>query len=149
MTVHTETRLVTVPADLLFDLVADVERYPEFLPMWKSARIASWDGPSTYFTEQEVGFGPINESFLTRTVLSRPAMIDVTSSDRLFRTFNIRWNFAHVEGGCRIGIQLHWEANSFFLQKGIDAVLPRTARMMVNAFENRARQLMRRQRPAR
>lgn len=149
VTVHIENRLVPVPAELLFDLVADVERYPEFLPMWKSARIRNWDGPSTYVTEQHVGLGPINERFLTRTVLARPARIDVSSEDKLFREFYIRWNFAPAQGGCRTGIELQWQVRSFLLQKGIDAVLPRTARMMVSAFETRARNIILRQRSAR
>ncbi len=139
MTVYRESRTVSAPADLLFDLVADVERYPEFLPMWKRARIQHWDGPSTYFTEQEVGFGPIRERFTTKTVLARPASIAVISSDRLFREFFIHWNFADAGDNCQIGIQLKWQARSFLLQKGIDLVLPKTAEMMVDAFERRAR----------
>lgn len=138
MTVHCETRIIPAPADLLFGLVADVERYPEFLPMWKWARIRRWDGPSTYYTAQNVGFGPIRERFETKTVLAYPASIVVTSPDRLFREFYIRWDFADVPGGCQIGIQLKWQARSFVLQKGIEIVLPKTAKMMVDAFERRA-----------
>lgn len=149
MTAHIESRLVSAPADLLFDLVADVERYPEFLPMWKSARIRSWEGQSVYYTEQEVGFGPISERFVTKTLLAQPAAIEVTSDDRLFREFYIRWNFAQVDAGCRIAIELKWQARSFLLQKGIEAALPRTARMMISAFETRARQVLRRQNVAR
>lgn len=144
MTVHTESRIVSAPAELLFDLVADVERYPEFLPMWKSARIRRLEGPSTYYTDQEVGFGPICERFLTETILDRPVSIIVTSSDPLFREFYIRWGFANVAEGCQTSIQLKWQARSFLLQKGIDIVLPKTAEMMVDAFERRARDVIRR-----
>lgn len=144
MTVHTESRVVSAPAQLLFDLVADVERYPEFLPMWKWARIRRWEGPTTYYTEQEVGFGPIRERFATETVLARPDSIVVTSFDPLFREFYIRWSFADAGEGCLTGIQLKWQARSFLLQKGIDMVLPKTAEMMVDAFERRARDVTRR-----
>lgn len=143
MTVYSESRVVCAPADLVFSLVADVERYPEFLPMWKWARIRRWDGPTTYYTEQEVGFGPIRERFDTKTVLTEPASIVVTSPDLLFREFFIHWNFTEVPGGCQIGIQLKWQASSFLLQKGIDVVLPKTAQMMVDAFERRARNVIR------
>lgn len=143
MTVHSESRIVSAPADLLFSLVADVERYPEFLPMWKWARIRRWDGPSTYYTAQNVGFGPIRERFETKTILAPPESIIVTSSDALFREFYIRWTFAEVPEGCQTGIQLKWQARSFLLQKAIDMVLPKTAEMMVDAFETRAHDRMR------
>ena len=148
MTVHSETRVVYAPVDMLFGLVADVERYPEFLPMWKWARIRRWDGPSTYYTEQEVGFGPIRESFETKTILTNPSSIVVTSTDRLFREFFIHWSFAEVPGGCQTGIQLKWQARSFLLQKGIEVVLPKTAQMMVDAFERRAWAVIRRANPS-
>jgi coenzyme Q-binding protein COQ10 len=144
MTVHSETRVVRASADMLFGLIADVERYPEFLPMWKWAKIRRWDNPSTYYTEQEVGFGPIRERFESKTILAHPASIVVTSSDRLFREFYIRWNLADVTEGCQTGIQLKWQARSFLLQKAIDVVLPKTAEMMVDAFERRARDFIRR-----
>jgi coenzyme Q-binding protein COQ10 len=143
MTVCTENRIVSAPADLLFSLVADVERYPEFLPMWKWARIRRWDGPSTYYTAQNVGFGPIRERFETKTILAPPESIIVTSSDALFREFYIRWTFAEVPEGCQTGIELKWQAQSFLLQKAIDMVLPKTAEMMVDAFETRVQDILR------
>jgi coenzyme Q-binding protein COQ10 len=143
MTVYTESRIIFAPADLLFRLVADVERYPEFLPMWKWACIRRWDGPSTYYTAQDVGFGPIRERFDTKTTLAPPESIIVTSSDRLFREFYIRWTFAEAPKGCRTSIELKWQARSFLLQKGIEVVLPKTAEMMVDAFEKRAHDVMR------
>jgi coenzyme Q-binding protein COQ10 len=143
MTVYSESRIVSAPAGLLFSLVADVERYPEFLPMWKWARIRRWDGPSTYYTAQNVGFGPIRERFETKTVLEPSKSIIVTSSDPLFREFYIHWTFSEVPEGCQIGIQLKWQAHSFLLQKAIDIVLPKTAGMMVDAFETRVQDVMR------
>ena len=144
MTVYTESRIVSAPADLLFSLVADVERYPKFLPRWTWACIRRWDGPSTYYTAQNVGFGPMRERFETKTVLAPPESIIGTSSDSLFREFYIRWTFADVPEGCRIAIELKWQAQSFLLQKAIDMVLPKTAEMMVDAFETRVQDVMRR-----
>ena len=142
MTVYSERRVVSAPPDLLFGLVADVERYPEFLPMWKWARIRRWDGPSTYYTAQDIGFGPIRERFETKTVLAPPTSIVVTSPDRLCQEFYIRWDFAEVQGGCRTGIELKWQARAFLLHKGIEVVLPKTAEMMVDAFAKRAQDAM-------
>ncbi|TVR98380.1 MAG: type II toxin-antitoxin system RatA family toxin [Rhodospirillales bacterium] len=142
MSVHTESRFVPAPPHMLFDLVADVERYPAFLPMWKAARIRKRESGAVYYTEQRVGIGPINERFTTRTVLGRPAWIEVTSSDRLFREFFIRWHFAPAEGGCRVGVELCWQVRSRLLQQAIDLVLPKTTGAMIGAFEHEAKRGM-------
>jgi coenzyme Q-binding protein COQ10 len=143
MTSHRERRLVPVPAETIFDLVADVERYPEFLTLWRSARVYARE-EGGYFTEQEIGLGPIRERFRTRTRLSRPDFIDVTSIDPLFKAFRIRWDFVPVGAGVEVSIAMTWEVRSRLLQKGIDAMLPMTATRMVTAFEERARAVQRR-----
>lgn len=137
MSTHRANRLVAVPREALFDLVADVERYPQFLSLWKSARIYRHDG-DTYYTEQEVGLGPINERFRTRTDLHPYERIDVSSIDPLFRTFGIRWYFQPHRAGTRVEIDLRWEVHSRLLQMAIDSALPMTADRMVTAFAERA-----------
>jgi coenzyme Q-binding protein COQ10 len=142
MTTHREARFIRAPADTVFDLVADVERYPEFLPMWRHARVYQRQG-DVYLTEQEIGLGPISERFRTRTELRRPDRIDVTSDDVLFRAFHIRWGFQPVRSGCRASIELTWEVRSWPLQAAIDLLLPTVARTMVDAFQRRAGQVER------
>lgn len=137
MTRHREERLVAVPRQVIFDLVADVERYPEFLPMWREARVRD-RAEDHYDTDQLVGFGPVVERFSTRTALWPPETIEVTSGDRLFRRFLIRWRFLEDDAGCRAVIELDWKVRNPLLQKAIDFVLPQTARMMIDAFEQRA-----------
>ncbi len=137
MTRHATSRTVRVARSLLFDIVADVERYPEFLPMWKQARVTDRQG-SVYGTVQLVGFGPIRENFATRTVLTPPDSILVTSDDPLFKTFLIRWTFGDLGDSCRVGIELDWKTRRRILQRAIDLLLPETARSMIRAFENRA-----------
>lgn len=141
MTTHRDGRYIAAPCGRVYDLVADVERYPEFLPLWRSAEIYARDG-GTYCTLQEIGLGPIRERFRTRTVLSPPDRIDVTSDDKLFRAFHICWQFAPVRGGCRATIWLTWEMRSRPLQKAIDLLLPGVARTMVDSFETRALQTL-------
>jgi coenzyme Q-binding protein COQ10 len=139
MTTHNETRIIAAPRETVFDLVADVERYPEFLPLWTDVRVFRRRG-TVYYTEQEVGLGPVRQRFHTRTELVRPERIEVTSSDRNFRDFRINWDFAKAPAGCTVHIALHWQVRSWLLQRGIDMVLPETAITMVDAFERRARQ---------
>jgi len=138
MSIHTERRLVHAPQERLFELIADVEKYPDFLPMWIDARIYRRRG-DTYFTEQEIGLGPVRQRFRTKTVLASPARIEVTSADDgLFREFFIRWDLASAGQNCRVDITLSWEVRSYLMQKAIDLLLPETARSMVRAFERRA-----------
>lgn len=139
MTIHRETRVVRAPRMMLFDIVADVEKYPEFLPFWRQARIYRHLGDS-YYTEQELGFGFILHRFRTKTRLMPPARVEVTSNEDIFREFSIIWELAELREGCQVTISLNWELCSFFLQRGVDIVLPETARVMVNAFEVRALQ---------
>jgi coenzyme Q-binding protein COQ10 len=137
MSVHTESRLIHAPRERLFELIADVEKYPDFLPMWIDARIYDRQD-NTYYTEQKIGLGPIRQRFRTETVLTPPARIEVTSSDTLFRKFFIHWDLERIGRDCRVGITLSWEVRSYLMQKAIDLVLPETARSMVLAFERRA-----------
>lgn len=137
MSVHTNSRLIHAPRERLFELIADVEKYPDFLPMWIDARIYRRTG-DTYFTEQEIGLGPVRHRFRTKTELTSPSRIEVTSADSLFRKFFIRWDLESVGQDCRVGITLSWEVRSYLMQKAIDLVLPETARSMVLAFERRA-----------
>jgi coenzyme Q-binding protein COQ10 len=137
VTSHRSSRIIPVDREALFALVADVERYPQFLPMWRRARVYARD-TDAYWTEQEVGFGPIRERFRTRTALSPPERIDVSSNDGLFRAFRILWTFADAPNGTRIDILLQWETRSRLLQGAVDRALPTTTRTMVQAFEDEA-----------
>lgn len=137
MTMHRDSRLIRCPAEDVFALVADVERYPEFLSLWRQARIYEREG-DTYWTEQELGLGPVRERFRTRTDLIPSSRIEVTSADDLFRSFVIQWEFTPARTSCRASVALKWELKSRALQRAIDLLLPSTARTMVSAFQARA-----------
>lgn len=143
MTTHRDSQIIRAPREQIFDLVADVERYPEFLPLWLDAHVYRHRGETIYFTEQEVGLGPLHERFRTKTVMKRPDTIEVTSTDGLFRDFQILWTFEDAGIGdkpaCRTDIALTWQVRSWLMQRAIDMVLPETARSMVQAFARRAR----------
>jgi coenzyme Q-binding protein COQ10 len=142
MTAHRESCFIAAGCPDVFDLVADVERYPEFLSLWHDARIYARE-EDVYYTEQEVGLGPVRERFRTRTQLLRPERIVVTSDDRRFHAFGIRWTFEPLRGGCRAGIELSWEMRSRSLQKAIELLLPTAARSMADAFQRRAHDRLR------
>jgi coenzyme Q-binding protein COQ10 len=125
----------------LFDLAADVERYPEFLPGYFATRVTERDG-NVYFSDQIVGFGTFRKRFVSRTVLSRPGRIDVTSTDRLFRTFNLVWHFdALPDDGSLVTLEVELELRSRLARGMFSRIIDRTVGDVVSAFEARADQL--------
>jgi coenzyme Q-binding protein COQ10 len=137
---HEVHRLLGYRCEQLFDLVADVDRYPEFLPWWIEAEVRKREG-DVYYTDQIVGFGPIRERFRTRTVLRRPERIDVTSSDSPFRQFHLAWQFNSVSGkGCRVVLKVDLEFRSQFLQGLFSWRLAAETGRIMAAFESRSEQ---------
>ena len=67
---HQERRVVPFQPRQLFDLVADVPRYPEFLPWCFAGRIRRREGPNVEIAELAIGFGPFHEKFVSRVELS-------------------------------------------------------------------------------
>lgn len=133
--------LLPYTCEQLFDLAADVERYPEYLRWWIAARIRKRE-TDAYCTDQVLGFGPIRVSFGSRTVLQRPTRIDVTSKDFPFRQFKLSWNFASLGGtGCRVSLTAEFELRSFVLQGILDRALPGATADIIAAFEARAHSL--------
>ncbi len=141
LTPHRESRVVAVPGERLFDLVADVERYPEFLPLMRNAKIVSRD-PNAYETQQTLALGLLVHRFRTRTELNRPHSIRVTSADRVFRRFEIQWLFTPTpEGHCRVDFAFDCEVRSLWLKPLGDVLIAPMALTMVDAFVTRARKL--------
>lgn len=125
----------------LFDLAADVERYPEFLRWWIAARVRRREG-DIYHTEQIIGLGPIRVRFGTQTILRRPERIDVTSEEPPFRRFSLSWIFEpQPEAGCRVSLVAELELRSSVLQRVMDRVAPAAIADIIAAFEARARGL--------
>ena len=137
-------RLLPYTCEQLFELAADVERYPEYLPGWSAARIRRREA-NMYFTDQVIGLGPIRVSFGSKTVLQPPTRIDVTSSDFPFRQFKLSWNFATVaDTGCRVSLVTEFELRSFPLRRILDRALPGAITEVIAAFEARAHTLYQR-----
>ncbi len=143
-----ESRRLDVPVNTVFDIVADVAAYPEFLPLWQRADvvITTADG---YETLQTVGIGMLAHRFRTRTTLTRPRCIVVSSADSLFRTLLLRWRFRpDGELGCHVDFDLECEVAAWWLKPTIESMMASTAQTMIDAFERRARALHCRQREA-
>jgi coenzyme Q-binding protein COQ10 len=122
----------------LFDLVADIERYPEFLPWWISSRIQRRESDTCY-VEQVLGYGPIRMKFTSKAVLQRPVRIDVVSSEPPFRRYNLSMLFTPCTSvGCSLSIASEMDMESGLLQKIINRVLPASIDDIISAFAARA-----------
>lgn len=140
MAVHSEKRTLPFTPEQIFDLVADVERYPDFLPLWHAARISrSEKEENLYFTEQTLQLGPLRKSFRTETRMQRPDRIQITSTDPLFDEFAIQWLLkALPENACHVDFSLRCTTASLLLRPVIEVVLAEAAQSIVSAFERRA-----------
>jgi coenzyme Q-binding protein COQ10 len=141
MATHAEQRRLPYSAEQLFNLVADVERYPEFLPWCVGARVRERK-PNEIVADLIIGYRMIRERFTSRVVLDRPDRIDVAYSEGPFRYLNNHWIFLpQDDGGCVIDFFVDFEFHSRLLQKIIEVLFNEAVRRMVSAFETRARKL--------
>jgi coenzyme Q-binding protein COQ10 len=145
---HTETRVLPYTVDQMFDLVADVARYPEFLPWCVGARIRE-QTDEMLLADLMIGFKMVRERFSSKVWLDRSARrIDVEYINGPFRTLQNHWTFVPTaQGGCRIEFFLEFEFSSLVLQKLIGMLFHEAVRRMVTAFETRAKQLYGTSRP--
>jgi coenzyme Q-binding protein COQ10 len=143
MTTYSERKLVPYAPKQLFDLVADVAKYPSFLPWCVGARIRSRTDDELV-ADLTIGFGPFRESFTSRVSLQHPdasgfCAIKVKYENGPFKYLHNQWKFAPDALGCVVDFYVDFEFRSFILQKAIGAVFTEAVRMMVNAFLKRAR----------
>jgi coenzyme Q-binding protein COQ10 len=141
---HVENRVVAHAPVQLFDLVADVRRYPEFLPWCQAVRVRRRDGAIEY-NELAIGFGPWHERFVSRVELKPDnpdgPRIDTTGTEGPFRRLVSRWIFHPHPNGTSIHFELEFEFRSRLLQQTVRLLFADTVKRMVSAFEARADQL--------
>ena len=121
----------------MFDLVADIEKYPEFLPWCVGTRIRSRDG-NVIVADMIIGYKMFRERFTSRVTLMRPDRIDVEYSEGPFKYLQNHWKFDADGTGTCIDFFVDFEFRSRLLQAMIGVVFGEAVRIMVNAFEKRA-----------
>jgi len=139
-------RAVPYPPGAMLDLVADVARYPEFVPLCEALKVLSRtenpDGTTAIVARMTVGYGPIRESFTSKVVVSKAAQrIDVTYLDGPFKRLHNCWLFKPAANGCDIDFDITYEFRSLPLQMLLGAMFDRAFRKFAEAFEARARRI--------
>jgi coenzyme Q-binding protein COQ10 len=145
ITRHAERKVVRFAPKQLYDLVADVPRYPEFLPWCTAARVRRREGPDKEVDELAIGFGPFHEKFVSRVALSPddPAgpRIETTGIEGPFKHLASHWQFRPHPDGTEIEFSLEFEFRSLILQHTVRMLFAEAVKRMVAAFEARAAQL--------
>jgi coenzyme Q-binding protein COQ10 len=131
--------------DQMFDLVADVERYPEFLPLCEALVIRSRrerEGKTLLVADMTVGYKAIRETFTTQVLLNKlERAIDVKYIDGPFKYLDNRWRFRPAENGTSgsiIDFFIDYEFKSRILGALMGSMFDRAFRMFTDAFETRA-----------
>jgi coenzyme Q-binding protein COQ10 len=137
------TRRVKHTPEEMFALVADVEKYPLFLPLCEGlkvrSRVPGEGGRETLIADMSVGYKAIHETFTSKVKLDRAALkIAVAYLDGPFRTLDNLWSFKPEGEGCLVEFFISYEFKNRMLGMLMGAMFDRAFRKFAEAFERRA-----------
>lgn len=142
MPTHSETKLLPYSAQQMYDLVADVAKYPEFLPWTAAARIRSDEDKGDHRimdADLVISFKVFRERFTSRVVLwPEPRTIETEYLDGPFQRMVSTWGFEDTDGGCNVHFFVDFEFKNRVLQGIIGVVFNEAMQRVVRAFEDRA-----------
>ena len=138
---HSETKHLPYSPEQLFDLVADVARYDEFLPWVVAVRVRSSSGTETV-ADLVVGFNAFKERFTSRVLKERPNRICVDYVEGPLKYLHNEWKFDLADdGGTNVGFSVDFAFKSRLFETLAGAMFDRALRRMTSAFEQRAASL--------
>jgi coenzyme Q-binding protein COQ10 len=139
---HSESRILPYAADFIYAIVADVERYPEFVPWCAALRILKRE-PAPFgevmWAETLIGYKALRERYTSRVELNPVAgRIDVEQTAGPFRQLENHWRFTPLSRNCRVDFSIRFEFRSRTLGRIAGAALGLVMSRMTDAFETRA-----------
>ncbi|SEP60260.1 type II toxin-antitoxin system RatA family toxin [Thalassovita taeanensis] len=146
MPTHSEIRRLPYTAQQMYDLVADVAAYPQFLPWCSAARVRSVtprdDGAQVMEADLVISFKVFRERFGSHVVLwPETKKIDTEYLDGPFKYMKSTWGFADTDTGCEVDFFVDFEFKNAVLQGIIGLVFNEAMQRIVRAFERRAADL--------
>lgn len=140
------TRRMGFTPEQMFDLVIDVERYPQFLPMCEALVVKRrWEegGKPHILADMSVGYGAIRETFTTHVVFDREKLTVHAANppgqaSGPFKSIENRWSFRASPGGCDVEFAITYAFKSFVLQALVGGLFDKVFRKYTEAFEARA-----------
>lgn len=137
-----KTVLVGHSAELMFGLVDEVERYPEFLP-WCGGTDVKWRDDKTTVATLHIDYHGIRQNFTTENTKQFPTFMDIKLVDGPFSSLEGIWRFSPLaEDACKIEFRLNYEFSSHLLEKLIAPVFSHIANTFVDAFVERAEKVL-------
>lgn len=135
---HAETRRLPYSPEQMFDLVADVARYGEFLPWVTAVRVRS-NSETEMVADLMVGFKGLRETFTSRVQKQRPGHIRVEYLEGPLKHLHNDWQFRpDGEGGVLVDFEVDFSFKNRVFEMLAGQVFDRALRMMIGAFEQRA-----------
>lgn len=142
MPTHAEKRTLPYSQEQLFTLVAEVEKYPEFLPWCLSSRITKREGDEVFFADLIIGYKMVREKFTSKVVLDPCNAIRVEYLRGPLKYLSNKWQFIpEPDGSCTIDFYVDFEFRNLVFQKLMGVFFNEIVRRMVDAFEKRAKDL--------
>jgi len=134
---HTEKRFLPYTPEQLFDLVADVGHYQDFLP-WVAATRIREDNETEMVADLIVGFKAIKETFTSRVKKDRPRRIDIDYVEGPLKYLHNHWIFRAAPGGTEVDFCVDFAFRNRIFEALAGQMFDRALRRMINAFEERA-----------
>jgi ribosome-associated toxin RatA of RatAB toxin-antitoxin module len=135
--------LVAASPERMFELINDVERYPQFVPGCAAAQVLE-RGADSLRARLTVGSGPLRTAFTTRNRLQPPHAIDMDLDEGPLRSLSGRWRLTPVQAGdrqgCRVELDLSFEVQGGLTGLALGPAIEKVAGSLVDAFVARARQ---------
>ncbi|MCB1651611.1 MAG: type II toxin-antitoxin system RatA family toxin [Alphaproteobacteria bacterium] len=141
MPIHAEKRKLLYSAEQLFDLVAQVDLYPQFLPWCLASRITKREG-DIFYADLVIGYKMVRERFSSKVTALRPDHIHVEYIKGPMKHLSNHWRFIEEpDGSCTIDFFVDFEFKNAFFQNLIGLFFEKAVTKMVGAFEARAKDL--------
>ena len=138
---HFENKFIKHDPEKLFNLVCDVQKYPEFLPWCLGSRVKKLN-ENNFDADLIVGFKIYREVFKSKVILDREKLkINVQYIDGPLKHLNNHWHFKKSKNGCEVFFLVDLKFNTKILNKVLDTFFREATQKMVMAFENRAKTL--------
>ena len=138
MPTHAEKKTLPYTPEQLFDLVAQAEKYPQFLPWCLASRITRREG-DVFYADMIIGYKMVREKFTSRATLLRPDHIHVEYLSGPMKHLSNHWRFLPEKGGgCTIDFFIDFEFKNPVFQSLMGLFFDKAVRRMVSAFEERA-----------
>lgn len=141
MPTHAERRAMPYTPEQMFNLVAAVDLYPQFLPWCLASRITKRDG-NVFYADLVIGYKMVREKFGSRVTALKPDHIHVEYLSGPMKHLSNHWRFLpQADGTCIIDFYVDFEFRNPVLQKLISVFFEEAVKRMVGAFESRAHDL--------